>query len=167
MGEITGWTIFWCALITVGTFLLWEGVAWVTHKYIMHGILWTWHRSHHTVHDHALEKNDWFAVVFSLPSIGLFLVSTLVYPNPYWFAVALGILCYGIFYLVFHDIIVHQRIRWRPAKRSRYLNRMIHAHYVHHAKHTRENCEAFGFLYAPKKYEPKTFALKETRQDTQ
>jgi beta-carotene 3-hydroxylase len=167
MGELNGWVIFWCVLITIGTFLFWEGVAWFTHKYIMHGFLWRWHQSHHTVHNHALEKNDWFAVVFSVPSIVLFIVSTSVYPSPYLFAVALGILCYGLFYLVFHDIIVHQRIRWRPAKRSRYLNRMIHAHYVHHAKHTKDNCEAFGFLYAPKKYEPKSFTLKESRQETQ
>jgi beta-carotene 3-hydroxylase len=32
---------------------------------------------------------------------------------------------------------------------------------VHHGKHTREGCEAFGFLYAPKKYEPKKFVVRE------
>jgi beta-carotene 3-hydroxylase len=157
-----GMTIFWCSLITIGTFLFWEFVAWFTHKYIMHGFLWVWHKSHHTVHDHALEKNDWFAVVFSIPSIGLFYYGTLVEYNPYVLAVGLG-----IFYLVFHDIIVHQRIKWRPSKRSNYLQRMIHAHYVHHSKHSKENCEAFGFLYAPKKYEPKSFQFKKDRQSTQ
>lgn len=159
-------TILVCALITLATFLFWEFVAWFTHKYIMHGVLWVWHKSHHTVHDHALEKNDWFAVVFSLPSIALFWYSSTT-SNPYLFAVALGILCYGLFYLIFHDVIVHQRIKWRPAKRSKYLQRMIHAHYVHHAKHTKEGCEAFGFLYAPKKYEPKNFVFKKERQATQ
>jgi beta-carotene 3-hydroxylase len=114
-----------------------------------------------------VEKNDLFAVVFSIPSIALFIISTIIYPSPYLFSVALGIFCYGLFYLVFHDIIVHQRIKWRPAKRSKYLQRMIHAHYLHHAKHTKEDCEAFGFLYAPKKFEPKKFTLKEKRQDTQ
>jgi beta-carotene 3-hydroxylase len=133
----------------------------------MHGFLWVWHKSHHTVHDHALEKNDWFAVVFSIPSIVLFILSTTVYKSPYLFSVALGILCYGIFYLVFHDIIVHQRMKWRPKRRSQYLNRMINAHYVHHAKHTKENCEAFGFLYAPPKYSTRQLQLKEDRQSTQ
>ena len=160
-------TIMLCALIVIGTFLFWEFVAWFTHKYIMHGFLWIWHRSHHTVHDHALERNDWFAVVFSLPSIGLFYYATLVTYNPYLLAVGLGILCYGIFYFIFHDIIVHQRLRWRPAKRSRYLQRMIHAHYVHHARHTKEDCEAFGFLYAPPKYEPGKFEFKKDRRETQ
>lgn len=156
-----------CALIVVGTFLLWEGVAWFTHKYIMHGVLWRWHKSHHTVHNHTLEKNDLFALVFSLPSIGLFYYFTQVHYNPYMIAVALGILAYGVFYFVFHDIIVHQRLKWRPEKKSRYLQRMIHAHYVHHSKHSREGCEAFGFLYAPRKYEPKKFTFRRKRSETQ
>src|SRR5690606_18697511 len=153
-------TIILCALIVIGVFLFWEFVAWFSHKYIMHGVLWVWHKSHHTVHDHALEKNDWFAVVFSLPSIGLFYYATIVTYNPYLIACGLGILCYGIFYAIFHDVIVHQRIKWRPRKRSRYLQRMINAHYVHHAKHSKDGCEAFGFLYAPKKYAVKDLTLK-------
>lgn len=161
------WLIVSCAFVTVITFLFWEFVAWFTHKYVMHGFLWTWHKSHHTVHNHALEKNDWFAVVFSIPSIGLFYYFSMVNYNPYGIAVGLGILLYGIFYIIFHDIIVHQRIKWRPAKRSKYLQRMINAHYVHHAKHTKDGCEAFGFLYAPKKYEPKQFVYKKERQETQ
>ncbi len=149
-----------CSLIAIGTFLLWECVAWFTHKYIMHGILWSWHRSHHTAHRHKLERNDLFALVFSFPSIALFYYFSQVNYNPYMLAVGLGILLYGIFYFVFHDIIVHQRIKWRPSKRSKYLQRMIHAHYVHHSKHTKDDCEAFGFLYARRKYEPKNFIYK-------
>jgi beta-carotene 3-hydroxylase len=160
-------TITLCAVIVVATFLFWEFVAWFSHKYIMHGFLWTWHRSHHTVHSHSLERNDLFALVFSIPSIGIFYYFSLVNYNPYMLAVGLGILCYGIFYFIFHDVIVHQRIRWRFAQKSRYLKRMINAHYVHHSKHTKKDCEAFGFLYAPKKYEPKRFSLKKNRQETQ
>ena len=100
------WLVFvTCLAITIGTFLFWEFVAWFTHKYIMHGFLWAWHKSHHTVHHHVTEKNDLFAVVFSLPSIGLFYYFSLVNYNPYGLAVGLGILCYGIFYIIFHDII--------------------------------------------------------------
>jgi beta-carotene 3-hydroxylase len=161
-------TIIVCALISIGTFLFWEFVAWFTHKYIMHGILWNWHKSHHTIHDHALERNDLFAVVFSIPSIGIFYYFSIVSYNPYMLAVGLGIFFYGLFYLVFHDIIVHQRLKWRPRKRSRYLQRMINAHYIHHARHSKEGCEAFGFLYAPKKYEAKkNFTIKKHRQETQ
>ena len=156
-----------CSLIAIGTFLFWEFVAWATHKYVMHGFLWSWHRSHHTPHHNKLERNDLFAVVFSLPSIAIFYYFSQVVYNPYMLAVGTGILLYGIFYFVFHDVIVHQRIRWRPARRSRYLQRMIHAHYVHHSRHTKENCEAFGFLYAPRKYESRNFVYRKERRQTQ
>lgn len=150
-----------CVLITIATFLFMEFVAWFTHKYVMHGFLWTWHRSHHKKHSHTLERNDLFALVFSIPSI-LLLVYFIENFNPYMIAVGVGIMAYGIFYMVFHDIIVHQRIKWRPKKRSKYLNRMINAHYVHHEKHTKEDCEAFGFLYAPKKY--KNYKAKQRQE---
>lgn len=135
-----------CILIVIATFLFREFVAWFTHKYIMHGLLWNWHKSHHTVHDHALEKNDVFALIFSLPSIALLYYFSQVDYNQYLISVGIGIFCYGLFYLMFHDIVVHQRLRWRPVKKSAYLQRMIHAHYVHHSKHTKEGCEAFGFF---------------------
>jgi beta-carotene 3-hydroxylase len=160
-------TAILCAINVITTFLFWEFVAWFSHKYIMHGFLWTWHKSHHTVHHHHLERNDLFAVVFSIPSIGIFYYFTLVHYNPYMIAVGLGILSYGVFYFIFHDIIVHQRIRWSPKKRSQYLQRMINAHYIHHRKHSKEGCEAFGFLYAPRKYAPKVFSFKQNRQETQ
>ena len=156
-----------CVLIVIGTFLFWEFVAWFTHKYIMHGFLWRWHKSHHTVHNHALEKNDLFALVFSLPSIGLLYYFTQVDYDPYLVSVGIGIFCYGLFYLIFHDIVVHQRLKWRPENKSPYLQRMIHAHYVHHSKHTRDGCEAFGFLFAPRKYEPKKFTFRSERSQTQ
>lgn len=159
--------IITCSLIAFGTFLFWEFVAWFTHKYVMHGFLWIWHQSHHKVHNHSLERNDLFAFVFSIPSIAIFYYYSLVNYNPYMLAIGIGILCYGVFYLVFHDIIVHQRFKWRPRKKNKYLQRMINAHYVHHSKHSREGCEAFGFLYAPKKYQPKKFVLKKERSQTQ
>ncbi len=142
-------------LLVVGTFLLMEGVAWATHKYIMHGFLWTWHRSHHRVHDHTLERNDLFALVFSLPSIVLIVLG---YELPDWSYlkfIGFGILAYGLFYFIFHDIIVHRRINIKFKPKSRYLKRIVNAHYVHHEKHTKEGGQAFGFLFAPKKYDPK------------
>jgi beta-carotene 3-hydroxylase len=62
---------------------------------------------------------------------------------------------YGIFYSVFHDIIVHRRIKIKFKAKSAYMKRIMNAHYVHHKTHTKEGAEAFGFLYAPKKYTAK------------
>ena len=159
-------TLLICSALTIATFLFWEFVAWFTHKYVMHCFLWIWQKSHHTVHMQALEKNDFFGLVFIIPCIGLFMYA-IEYQNPYWFSVALGIFLYGLFYLVFHDFIVHQRLKWRPKNRTGYLNRMINAHYVHHAVHSKEHCESFGFLIVPSKYDRKHLNMRKKRSETQ
>ncbi|MEQ8906218.1 beta-carotene hydroxylase [Ekhidna sp.] len=141
-------------LIVIGTFLFMEGVAWFTHKFIMHGFLWSWHKSHHKVHNHALEMNDLFALVFSIPSILTIYLGYNNYTEFWWLLyIGIGILCYGVFYFIFHDIIVHRRIKIPFKAKSKYMKRIMRAHYVHHEKHTKKEAEAFGFLYAPKKYE--------------
>ena len=140
-------------LIAIGTFFFMEGVAWFTHKYIMHGFLWSWHRSHHKVHPHALEMNDLFAVVFSIPSIITIYFGYNDASLTWLMYIGIGILGYGIFYFVFHDIIVHRRIKIPFKAKSKDMKRIMKAHYVHHEKHTKEGGEAFGFLYAPKRYE--------------
>ena len=143
-------------LIVIGTFMFMEGVAWVTHKYIMHGFLWSWHKSHHKTHNHTLELNDLFAVVFSIPSILLiyFGYSYEAYGILKYFGI--GILLYGIAYLIFHDIIVHRRIKTKFKAKSSYMKRIMNAHYVHHKVHTKEGAKAFGFLFALKKYDVKS-----------
>ncbi|MEP6733892.1 MAG: hypothetical protein ABJA70_00165 [Chryseolinea sp.] len=82
--------IILCVLIVTATFLFWEVVAWFAYKFAMHGFLWTWHKSHHTVHEHAREKNDVLALVFSTPSIFLMSYSTLIVYSPYLLSVGIG-----------------------------------------------------------------------------
>ncbi len=144
-------TVFSTILI-IGTFLIMEGVAWATHKYVMHGFLWRWHKSHHKIHRHTLEMNDLFAVVFSLLSISLIFSGTFFSELKWLMSIGIGVMAYGIFYFIFHDVIVHRRIKIRFKARHPYLKRIINAHYLHHETHTKENGKAFGFLYAPKKY---------------
>ncbi len=141
------------ALIIIATFFFMEGVAWFTHKYIMHGWLWSWHKSHHKKHNHALEKNDLFALVFSIPSIALIMLGYEYESLEILRYFGFGIMSYGIFYFIFHDIIVHRRVKLKYKAKSKYMKRIMNAHYKHHEIHTKEGAEAFGFLYAPKKYE--------------
>lgn len=140
-------------LLAVGTFFFMEGVAWFTHKYVMHGVMWNWHKSHHVHHNEPLEKNDLFAIVFAGVSITTFVLGTYVEGLWFLFWIGLGVAFYGIFYFVFHDVIVHRRIKIKFIAKHPYMKRIMKAHYVHHKVHTREGAEAFGFLYAPKKYE--------------
>ena len=45
--------------VTLLTFVIMEFVAWFSHKYIMHGFLWSWHKDHHKKdHDSWFQKND-------------------------------------------------------------------------------------------------------------
>lgn len=141
--------------LVIGSFFFMEFVAWATHKYVMHGFLWSWHRSHHKVHPHPLERNDLFALVFSIPSISLIVLGFEIETIGWLKYVGFGILGYGIFYFIFHDIIVHRRINIKFKAKSSYMKRIMNAHYTHHKKHSKEGGEAFGFLYAPKKYEIK------------
>jgi beta-carotene 3-hydroxylase len=139
--------------IVLGVFLLMEGVAWFAHKYIMHGFGWTWHEDHHNMHKGFFEKNDYYALVFT--PIAIFCIVFGDLNDEYWylFHIGLGITLYGLFYFIFHDLIVHRRLKFKFATKSKYMKRIMHAHYVHHKTHTKEGAEAFGFLYAPKKYE--------------
>ena len=138
-------------LIVIATILAMEWVAWASHKYIMHGFGWAWHRDHHEPHDKLLEKNDLFGVVGAVMSISMFaLGSPLVLGDSAWWPatwIGLGILGYGIIYTLVHDGLVHQRyFRWVP--RSGYAKRIVQAHKLHHATIGKEGGVSFGFVFA-------------------
>lgn len=140
-------------LLCLATIFLMEGFAWFTHKYIMHGFMWRWHKSHHRPPPHhGLERNDLFAVIFSIPAVLLMVVGGEIERFEPLFYVGLGIFIYGILYFVFHDIIVHKRINITFKAKNPYLIRIMRAHYIHHTTHAKDGAEAFGFLYAIRKY---------------
>lgn len=138
-------------LIVLATIAAMEFVAWSSHKYIMHGFGWGWHRDHHEPHDKLLEKNDLYAVFGAAMSITAFSVgSPLVLGNAAWWPatwIGVGILAYGAIYTVIHDGLVHQRyFRWVP-KRG-YAKRLVQAHKLHHATIGKEGGVSFGFVVA-------------------
>ncbi|MXO90949.1 sterol desaturase family protein [Pontixanthobacter aquaemixtae] len=138
-------------LIVLATIAAMEWVAWASHKYIMHGIGWGWHRDHHEPHDNALEKNDLFGLFGAAMSIAMFVWgSEWVLGDAAWVPatwIGLGILGYGIIYTLVHDGLVHQRyFKWVP-KRG-YAKRLVQAHKLHHATIGKEGGVSFGFLWA-------------------
>lgn len=138
-------------LIVLATVTAMEFVAWSSHKYIMHGFGWGWHRDHHEPHDKLLEKNDLYAVFGAGMSITAFSVgSPLVLGDAAWWPatwIGVGILAYGLIYTVIHDGLVHQRyFRWVP-KRG-YAKRLVQAHKLHHATIGKEGGVSFGFVVA-------------------
>lgn len=128
-----------------------EGVAWFTHKYIMHGFLWSLHQSHHSERHGTFEWNDAFSIFFSGVAIGLIFFGLETGPI-ILFWIGIGVSMYGAIYFIFHDIIVHRRVKIKFIADNPYLKKIIRAHKIHH-KHTgKENGEAFGFIYIAKKY---------------
>jgi beta-carotene 3-hydroxylase len=124
-----------------------EGVAHLTHKYVMHGPLWCLHASHHRPRTGRFEWNDLFAVFFSVPSMVLIYLGVNGYPPLLW--LGLGMTGYGLVYFVFHDVMVHRRLGWRYKPKSGYMKHLVQAHRLHHATHERDGAVSFGFLYAP------------------
>jgi len=138
-------------LIVVCTVAAMEGVAWASHKYVMHGFGWAWHRDHHEPHDGFLERNDLYALVGAGMSIAMFAIgSPLVMGDGAWEPgtwIGLGILIYGLIYTLIHDGLVHQR--WfRYVPRRGYAKRLVQAHNLHHATLSKEGGVSFGFVIA-------------------
>ncbi len=64
-------TSLWIFTVLV-TFIFMEFMAWFSHKYIMHGFLWSLHKDHH-IKDHKswFERNDLFFIFYALISSGV------------------------------------------------------------------------------------------------
>lgn len=139
-------------LVTIVTFLAMEGITWLTHKYVMHGFLWYLHEDHHQPkYQGVFEKNDWFFVIFAIPSILLFYFGLAPVLN-FKFFIGLGILLYGIAYFLIHDVLIHQRFSWFKKTNNSYLRGLRKAHKIHHKHLGKEDGECFGMLNVPKKY---------------
>ncbi len=134
----------------VATVIGMELFAYVAHRWLMHGPGWFLHASHHRPRPGNWEANDWYAVIFAVPSFVLLLGGVQLgwWPGCAW--IGAGIAAYGAIYAGFHDIVVHKRIAHRYVPRSAYMKRIVQAHRLHHVVETKEGTVSFGFLWAPK-----------------
>lgn len=133
--------------IIAGTVVVMEAVAWAVHRFVMHGLGWRWHRSHHEPRHGVFEANDLYALVFAAISLAFFTLLAELWA-PFWW-VGVGTVVYGLLYMILHDGLVHRRLPFLGTPGSGYLKRLVQAHRLHHAVRTREGAVSFGFLYAP------------------
>lgn len=135
------------------SFVSMEFVAWFTHKYIMHGFLWSLHRDHHR-RDHSgfFERNDFFFLIFAIPGISLMYVGFQdgIADPRLW--IGLGISLYGMAYVFVHDIFIHQRVKVLTRTQNVYLRALRKAHKIHHKHVDKEDGECFGMLSVPRKF---------------
>ena len=130
-----------------------EFVAWFTHKYIMHGFLWSIHKDHHVKEDKNtfIEHNDSFFIIFATPAIILILISS-IYHTPYLLSIGIGITVYGLSYFLVHDVFIHNRLKWLNKIDNKYFKSIRRAHKIHHKNIFKEDGECFGMLIVPFKY---------------
>ncbi len=135
-------------LVVVITFICMEAVAWLTHKYVMHGLLWILHKDHHQTEPGIFEKNDAFFLIFAIPSMILMFLGARAGFDVKFF-IGLGILFYGIAYFFVHDVFIHQRLPIFRRSDNIYLRAIRKAHKMHHKHLGKEDGECFGMLLVP------------------
>jgi beta-carotene 3-hydroxylase len=140
-------------LAFLAAFAFMEGFAWFVHKYVMHGIGWFLHKSHHEPRHGRFELNDLYAIIFAAPAIYLMWIGSPAYNWVFW--TGTGISAYGLSYFLFHDILVHRRLNHKIRPGSRYMQRIIRAHKIHHKNMGKHQGKAFGFLFALPEYDVK------------
>ena len=143
-------------LIMTATFFVMEFVAWFTHKYIMHGFLWVLHRDHHVQPKGFLQRNDTFFLIFAIPS-WLFIMFGMINGFDFRIWIGFGIMLYGIAYFLFHEVLIHQRLKklrkflFRNLE-NKYLKSVIKAHHAHHKYLDKNPGESYGMLIFSRKY---------------
>jgi beta-carotene 3-hydroxylase len=139
-------------IVVVASFVSMECVAWFTHKFVMHGLLWKLHSDHHKKETAGFfERNDFFFLIFALPGIaGLFIGMKNDFTIFFW--IGLGITLYGLCYFLVHDIFIHQRFRIFRNADNTYFKAIRRAHKIHHKHLGKEEGECFGMLWVPFKY---------------
>lgn len=137
--------------IVIATFLFMEFMAWFTHKYVMHGLMWYFHYDHHNGRKGFFERNDVFFLIFAIPG-WLFTMFGMMHGFDWKLYVGIGIILYGLAYFLVHDVYIHQRFKWFKNSELPYFKAIRKAHRAHHSHINKEKGESFGMLIIGKKY---------------
>lgn len=123
-----------------------EAVAWLSHKYLMHGPLWFIHKDHHISHSSKFELNDAFFLLFAVPSASLIVLGAMIESVNWTLYMGFGIAFYGLIYFMLHEVFVHQRLKFFRNIRNDYLIRLRKAHLIHHKAKDKDGAQYFGLL---------------------
>ena len=141
----------WFTIALILAFWFMEFMAWFTHKYVMHGLLWNLHEDHHQPTGKMFQKNDLFFLVFAVPS-WLCIMLGMIYVNYFSVGFGAGIAVYGLVYFLVHDVLIHRRFKWFDKTNNRYFRAIRKAHKVHHKNQYKEKGKCFGMLIVSREY---------------
>ncbi len=129
-------------LPAVLAFVLMEPVAYLAHRFVMHGVGAGWHHSHHRARRRTFEANDLYPVVMAAVTVVAFALGSSVAGLSVLTPVAIGVTLYGAAYLVVHDLAIHRRIPGLPVPDLAIVRWWHESHRIHHLW----GGEPFGFL---------------------
>lgn len=127
-------------------FVVMEPVTYAAHRWVMHGVGWALHRSHHRIRRSSggfreqVEANDWFPVMFAAATILAMATATVAPAFHLLMPIGVGVTAYGAAYAFVHDLYIHGRFVRLPVLPP--LERLREAHAVHH----RFGGEPYGML---------------------
>lgn len=140
---------WWGPFVLILAFAGMEFVAWAAHKYLMHGIFWYFHRDHHQGHTGFFERNDFFFLIFAIPSaLCIYLGMKNDFYVPVW--IGYGIALYGAAYFFLHEMYIHRRFSFLKEINHPYFTAIRKAHKVHHKNQNKEHGSHFGMLLVPR-----------------
>ncbi len=129
-------------LVALAAFVAMEPITAATHRWVMHGVGWVLHRSHHRQLGERFEANDAFPVIFaSIVCVAM----AIGFNVDGWSAlvpVGIGVTAYGVAYAIVHDVYIHGRVRLFGGRTVAPLDRLADAHRLHH----RFNSAPYGML---------------------
>jgi len=125
--------------LAIVAFVAMEATTYLAHRFVMHGVGWVLHRSHHAPAAGRFEANDAYPLVFGSVTVAVMALGYRL-PAAGLIAVTAGISAYGCAYLFVHDLYIHGRLGRLP--RMALLERLRQAHGLHH----RFGGEPYGML---------------------
>ncbi len=131
-------------------FVIMEFSGWAIHKYLMHGPLWSIHKTHHQPSKTWFELNDLFSLLFGSVAVVLIILGVGDFDYRFWIGV--GISLYGMLYFFLHDVLIHRRLKWFQRPGNYLLRGIFKAHQAHHKTNQKEDAVSFGLFVVPKKY---------------
>ncbi|PIQ50040.1 MAG: fatty acid hydroxylase [Cytophagales bacterium CG12_big_fil_rev_8_21_14_0_65_40_12] len=131
-------------------FVLMETFSWWIHKYVMHGVLWKIHKTHHQHTKGYFELNDLFTLLFGGIAVTLILLGASALDYRFW--MGCGISLYGLLYFFLHDVLIHKRLNLLGRPKTKYLRAITKAHRDHHKTNEKDDAVSFGLFIVPKKY---------------
>tara|TARA_Y100000768_G_C23941309_1_gene665255 strand:+ start:753 stop:1235 length:483 start_codon:yes stop_codon:yes gene_type:complete len=159
--------VFFYIFVVIASFVGMELVAWGLHKYVMHGFLWWVHEDHHIPHNKKFQRNDFFAMVFGIPS-WLLIMFGIMGGCDFRLYMGIGITLYGVCYVVVHDGIIHQRFSAFKNTKNKYFLALKRGHWAHHkfdgtAQHDKDKDICYGMLWVPMRFFKAAMSKKKKR----